>query len=119
MSRHFFRAMRDFGFVRLPHYLRVFAIFLIFVSPVLVTVYFYAALEHFNDVTYAVPSFALLALSAIIFYGLGKYLDYDRMTRDPWGELYWQEELPRHASILAGIATVLLIIGIILFPGPL
>jgi hypothetical protein len=34
MSRHFFGAMRDFVFVRLPHYLRAVAIFLIFASPV-------------------------------------------------------------------------------------
>jgi hypothetical protein len=40
MSKHFFRAVRDFVFVRLPHYLRAFAIFLIFASPVLATLYF-------------------------------------------------------------------------------
>jgi hypothetical protein len=40
MSQHVFRAVRDFVFVRLPHYLRAFAIFLIFASPVLATLYF-------------------------------------------------------------------------------
>jgi hypothetical protein len=111
--------MRDFALVHLPLYLRVFAIFLIFASPVLATLYFYPTLDHFNKVTYCVPSFALFALSAIIFYGLSKYLDYDRISRDPWGELHWQEELPRHASILIGIAIVLLLIGGIIFPKPL
>jgi hypothetical protein len=76
--------MRDFALVHLPLYLRVFAIFLIFASPVLATLYFYPTLDHFNKVTYCVPSFALFALSAIIFYGLRKYLDYDRISRDPW-----------------------------------
>ena len=94
MSKHFFRAVRDFVFVRLPHYLRAVAIFLIFASPVLATLYFHPMLVHFNKVTYCVPSFALFALSAIIFYGLRKYLDYDRISRDAWGELHWQEELP-------------------------
>ncbi len=48
MSRHFFGAMRDFVFVRLPHYLRAVAIFLIFASPVLATLYFAPTLDHFN-----------------------------------------------------------------------
>jgi hypothetical protein len=119
MSRYFFRAVRDFVLVRLPHYLRVFAIFLIFASPVLATLYFAPTLDHFNKATYHIPSFALLALSAIIFYRLRKYLDYVRMTEDPGGELHWQEELPRHVSILTGIAIVLIFIGVILSPRPL
>ena len=119
MSGHFFRPVRDFVLVRLPHYLRVFAIFLIFASPVLVTLYFAPTLDHFNKATYHIPSFALLALSAIIFYRLRKYLDYVRMTEDPGGELHWQEELPRHVSILIGIAIVLIFIGVILSPRPL
>ena len=119
MSKHFFRAVRDFVFVRLPRYLRAFAIFLIFASPVLAALYFAPTLVHFNKVTYCVPSFALFALSAIIFYGLRKYLDYDRMTREASGGLHWQEELPRHARILIGIAIVLLCIGMIIFPQPL
>ena len=41
MSERLFRAVRDFVLVRLPLYLRVFAIFLIFASPiVLVALYF-------------------------------------------------------------------------------
>ena len=119
MSERLFRAVRDFVLVRLPLYLRVFAIFLIFASPVLVTLYFAPTLDHFNKATYHIPSFALLALSAIIFYRLRKYLDYVRMTEDPGGELHWQEELPRHVSILIGIAIVLIFIGVILSPRPL
>jgi hypothetical protein len=119
MSRHFFRAVGDFVFVRLPRYLRVFSIFLIFVSPVLATLYLAPTLDHFNKAMYHIPSFALFAVSAIIFYRLRKYLDYVRMTEDPSGELHWQEKLPRHASILGGIAIVLLMIGIILSPRPL
>jgi hypothetical protein len=127
MSRHFFRAMRDFAFVHLPRYLRVFAIFLIFASPVLVSLYFNPTLVHFNKVTYCVPSFALFALSAIIFYGLRYYLDYDlryyldydRFSREPWGEISFQENLPRHVSILLGIAIELFVIGGIIFPTPL
>jgi hypothetical protein len=70
MSRHFFRAVRDFVFVRLPSYLRAVAIFLLFASPVLATLYFAPALDHFNKAMYHIPSYALLALSAIIFYRL-------------------------------------------------
>jgi len=71
MSRQFFRAMGDFAFVNLPLDLRAFAIFLIFASPVLSTLYFSPMLDHFNKVRYHVPSFALLALSAIIFTDFG------------------------------------------------
>ena len=111
--------MRDFAFVQLPRYLRVFAIFLIFASPVLASLYFNPTLVHFNKVTYCVPSFALFALSAIIFYGLRYYLDYDRFSREPWGEISFQENLPRHVSILLGIAIELFVIGGIIFPTPL
>lgn len=111
--------MRDFAFVHLPLYLRGFAILLIFASPVLATLYFAPTLDHFNKAMYHIPSFALLALSAIIFYGLRYYLDDDRFPRDPRGELRWQEQLPRHVSILMGIAIVLAFIGVILFPRPL
>ena len=38
------RAMRDFTFVYLPLYLRAFAIFLIFASPVLAALHFHDAL---------------------------------------------------------------------------
>ena len=74
MSKHFFRAVRDFVLVRLPLYLRVFAIFLIFASPVLATLYFAPMLDHFNKAIYHILSSALFALSAIIFYRLTKYL---------------------------------------------
>jgi hypothetical protein len=36
-------------------YLRVFAIFLIFASPILATLYFYPTLDRFNKVTYHIP----------------------------------------------------------------
>ena len=92
--------MRDFAFVRLPHYLRAVAILLIFASPVLATLYFAPTLDHFNKALYHIPSFVLLALSAIIFCRLRKYLDYDRMSREVSGELHWQDllELPRASS---------------------
>jgi hypothetical protein len=93
MSERLFRAVRDFVLVRLPHYLRVFAITLIFASPVLAALYFAPTLDHFSKAMYHIPSFALWALSAIIFYRLRKYLDYDRISRDASGELHWQEEL--------------------------
>jgi len=62
------------------------------------------------------PPFAILGFSAVIFYGLRRYLDYDKISREPWGELYWQDlrEVPRHASILFGIAIVLLFVGVTL-----
>jgi hypothetical protein len=85
MSKHFFRAARDFVFVRLPHYLRAVAIFLIFASPVLATLYLAPMLDHFNKAIYHILSSALFALSAIIFYRLTKYLDYGRISRDPPG----------------------------------
>jgi hypothetical protein len=88
MSKRFFRAMRDFAFVHLLPYLRAFAIFLIFASPVLATLYFFPTLDHFNKVKYHVPSFALLALSALIFYRLRMYFTPD--YGGPWAEL----ELP-------------------------
>jgi hypothetical protein len=94
MSRHFFSAMRDFALVHLPLYLRVFAIFLIFASPVLATLYFYPTLDHFNKVTYCVPSFALFALSAIIFYGLRKYFDYDRIQETPGANYIGKRSYP-------------------------
>jgi len=102
-------------------YFRVFVVFLIFASPILATLYFYPTLDRFNKVTYHIPSFAFLALSAIIFYGLRRYLDYDKLSREPWSELYWQDlrKVPRRASILLGIAIVLLFVGVILSPRPL
>ena len=116
MSKHFFRAARDFVFVRLPHYLRAVAIFLIFASPVLATLYFAPTLYSFNKAMYHIPSFALLALSATIFYRLRWYAYFDQ---DPWRADPDLLELPRHLRILFGIAIVLLFIGLIFFPRPL
>jgi len=105
MTKRLFRAVRDFVLVRLPLYLRVFAIFLIFASPVLLALYF-APLGHFNTVMYHIPSFALLALSATIFYRLRWYVYYNQ---DPWNVDPDLLELPRHLRILFGIAVVLLL----------
>jgi hypothetical protein len=116
MGERLFRAVRDFVLVRLPPYLRAFAIFLIFASlAVLVTLYF-DTLDHFNKAMYHIPSFALLALSAIIFYRLRWYVCYDQ---DPWAADPDLLELPRHLRILFGIAIMLLLIGGIFFPRPL
>ena len=112
MSERLFRAVRDFVLVRLPLYLGVFAIFLIFASPVLVTLYF-DTLDHFNKAMYHIPSFALLALSATIFYRLRWYAYFDQ---DPWRADPDLLELPRHLGILFGIAIVLLFIGGIFLP---
>ena len=115
MGERLFRDVRDFVWVRLPLYLRVFAIFLIFASPVLVTLYF-DTLDHFNKAMYHIPSFALLVLSAIIFYRLRWYVYFDQ---DPWRADPDLIELPRHLRILFGIAIVLLFIGGIFLPRPL
>jgi len=115
MSERLFRAVRDFGLVRPSLYLRVFAILLIFASPVLVALYF-AQLDHFNKAMYHIPSFALLALSATIFYRLRWYMYYDQ---DPWNADKELLELPRHLRLLFGIANLLLFIGGIFFPSPL
>jgi hypothetical protein len=115
MGERLFRAVRDFVRVRLPLYLSVFAIFLIFASPVLVALYF-DTLDHFNKAMYHIPSFALLALSAIIFYRLRWYVYYDQ---DPWAADSDLLELPRHLRIPFGIAIVLLFIGGIFLPRPL
>jgi hypothetical protein len=115
MGERLFRAVRDFGLVRPSLYLRVFAILLIFASPVLVALYF-AQLDHFNKAMYHIPSFALLALSAIIFYRLRWYAYYEQ---DPWNADPDLLELPRHLLILFGIAIVLLFIGGIFLPRPL
>jgi hypothetical protein len=111
-----FRALRNFAFAHWPRCLHAFAVFLIFASPVLATLHFYPTLDHFNKVTNYVPSFALIALSAIIFYKLSWYFFY--YDQEPWGgpDLL---ELPRHVGVLVGIAIVLLIVGVILSPKPL
>ena len=80
--------MRDFTFVYLPLYLRGFAIFLIFASPVLAALHFHDALCYFDKVVYHVPSFGLFALSVIWIiygYGLEKYIDYEQTLSDPSG----------------------------------
>ena len=112
MGERLFRDVRDFVWVRLPLYLRVFAIFLIFASPVLVTLYF-DTLDHFNKAMYHIPSFALLVLSAIIFYRLRWYMYYGQ---DPWNADRDLLEVPRHLRILFGIAIELLFIGGIFLP---
>jgi hypothetical protein len=118
MSKHFFRAMRDFV-VHLPLYLRAFAIFLIFASPVLATLYFYRTLDHFNKVTYHVPSFALLTLSAIIFYGLRKYFDYDLLSREPGADYITKRNYPAMLASVSESQSCCFFIGIIFFPRPL
>jgi hypothetical protein len=96
MSERLFRAVRDFVSVRLPLYLRVFAIFLIFASPVVLVSLYFDTLDHFNKAMYHIPSFALLALSAIIFYRLRWYAYYDQ---DPWAADRDLLELPRHLRL--------------------
>ena len=116
MSERLFRAVRDFVSVRLPLYLRVFAITLIFAAPVVLVALYFAPLDHFNKAMYHIPSFALLALSATIFYRLRWYAYYDQ---DPWAADRDLLELPRHLRILFGVAIVLLFIGGIFLPSPL
>ena len=112
MSERLFSAVRDFVLVVLPLYLGVFTIVLIFALPVLVALYF-AQLGHFNKAMYHIPSFALLALSAIIFYRLRWYMYYGQ---DPWNADRDLLEVPRHLRILFGIAIELLFIGGIFLP---
>jgi hypothetical protein len=116
MSEGLSRAVRDFVLVRLPLYLRVFAIFLMFASPVVLVALYFAPLDHFNTAMYHIPSFALLALSAIIFYRPRWYVYYDQ---DPWNADQDLLELSRHLGILFGIAIVLLFFGAIFLPRPL
>ena len=108
-----FRAARDFVLVRLPLNLRVFAMFLIFASPAVLVALYFDTLDHFNKAMYHIPSFALLVLSAIIFYRLRWYVYFDQ---DPWRADPDLIELPRHLRILFGIAIVLLFIGGIFLP---
>jgi len=92
------RAMRDFVFVYLPLYLRGFAIFLIFASPVLAALHFHDALCYFDKVVYYVPSFGLFALSVIWIvygYGLEKYIDYEQNLKRPLG----RATLPRRRPL--------------------
>jgi hypothetical protein len=65
---------------------------------------------------YPIPAFALVALSAIIFYRLRWRAYYGQ---DPWAADPDLLELPRHLRILFGIAIVLLFIGGIFLPSPL
>jgi len=99
--------------VRLPLYFRVFAIFLMFALPVLLVALYVDTLDRFNRAMYHIPSFALLALSAIIFYRLRWYAYYEQ---DPWNADPDLLELPRHLRILFGIAIVLAFIGVIFLP---
>ena len=117
MSERLFRTARDFVLafvvVRLPLYLRVFAIFLMFAFPVLLVALYVAPLDHLNKAMYHIPSFALLALSATIFYRLRWYAYFDQ---DPWNADRDLLEVPRHLRILFGIAIELLFIGGIFLP---
>jgi len=94
----------------------VFAITLIFASPVALVALYFAHLDHFNTAMYHIPSFALLALSAIIFYRLRWYAYFDQHT---WRADPDLPELPRHLRILFGIAILLLFVGGIFLPRPL
>src|SRR6516164_4847441 len=117
MRERLFRAVRDFVLVlvvvRLPLYFRVFAIFLMFALPVLLVALYVDTLDRFNRAMYHIPSFALLALSAIIFYRLRWYMYYGQ---DPWNADRDLLEVPRHLRILFGIAIELLFIGGIFLP---
>jgi hypothetical protein len=113
MGERLFRAVRNFVSVRLPLYLRVFAIFLIFALPPVLVALYVAQLDHFNKAMYHIPSFALLALSATIFYRLRWYLYFGP---DPWNADRDLLEVPRHLRILFGIAIELLFIGGIFLP---
>jgi hypothetical protein len=116
MSERLFRAVRDFVLVRLPRYLRVFAIFLTFASPVVLVALYFDPLDRFNKAMYHIPSFALLALSAATFYRLRWYVYFGQ---DPWNADRDLLELPQHLRILFGIAILLLFIGGIFLPRPL
>src|SRR5262245_45227402 len=56
--------------------------------------------RSFQFANFLPPPFAILGFSAVIFYGLRRYLDYDKISREPWGELYWQDlrEVPRQCQ---------------------
>jgi hypothetical protein len=82
---------------------------------VLVAKYF-DTLDHFNNAMYHIPSFALLSLSAIMFYRFRWYAYHDQ---DPWAADRDLLEVPRHLRILFGIAIMLLFIGGIFLPRPL
>jgi len=71
---------------------------------------------------YNVPSIAALSLSALIFYKMRRYLiDFDRLARNPAGELYGPDLtlFPARVNIPIAVAFVLFCIGIMLFPHPL
>ena len=105
--------MRDFTFVYLPLYLRAFAIFLIFASPVLAALHFHDTLCYFDKVVYHVPSFGLFALSAIWIiygYGLEKYLDYEQTLSDLSGARH-HRDVDRYAIIIIGTQIVLFFVS--------
>lgn len=78
--------MRSFLFVYLPLYLRGFAIFLIFASPV------WAALNFHDALCYA--------------DGLEKYIDYEQTLSDPSGARHYRD-VDRYAIIIIGTQIVL------------
>ena len=105
--------MRDFVFVYLPLYLRGFAIFLIFASPVLAALHFHDALCYFDKVVYYVPSFGLFALSVIWIiygYGLEKYIDYEQNLKRPLGRATLPR-VDRYAIIIIGTQIVLFFVS--------
>ena len=105
--------LRDLLFVHLPLYLRGFAIFLIFASPVLAALHFHDALCHFDKVMYHVPAFGLLPLSVIWIiygYGLEKYIDYEQTLSDPSGARHYRGA-DRYAIIIIVAQTVLFFVG--------
>src|SRR5215471_414554 len=107
--------LRDFVSVHLPLYLRGFAIFLIFASPVLAALQFHDAICHFDKVMYHVPAFGLLPLSVIWIiygYGLEKYIDYEQTLSDPSGARHYRD-VDRYAMIIIGTQIVLFFVGVI------
>ena len=105
--------LRDLVFVRLPLYLRGFAIFLIFASPVLAALHFHDALCYFDKVVYHVPSFGFFALSVIWIiygYGLEKCIDYEQTLSDPSGARHYRD-VDRYAIIIIGTQIVLFFVS--------
>ena len=105
--------LRDLLVVRLPLYLRGFAIFLIFASPVWAALHFHEALCYFDKVMYHVPAFGLFALSVIwITYGFGleNHIDYEQTLSDPSGGRHYRN-IDRYFIIIFGTMIVLFFVG--------
>jgi len=105
--------LRDLVFMHLPLYLRGFAIFLIFASPVLAALHFHDALCYFDKVMYHVPAFGLFGLSLIWIisgYGLEKYMDYEQTLSDPSGGRHYRD-VDRYFVIIFGTMIGLFFVG--------